>query len=315
MPASGPVKIDATPTTVKWGAFDAKIAAVVEIANGAEVVIDTVSGEPWDLPDDPRFTILSEHRAILDQVRRGPGPHLVTGPVAVRGAKVGSALQVDILDVSLHQDWGWALIHPLLGTLPEDFPEKIYRHMRIDMAAKTVELPWRRTLTLDPFFGVMGVAPPPAWGEITTLIPRAHGGNMDNKALGAGATVYFPIFNDGGLFSVGDGHGVQGDGEVCVTAVETALTGRFRFSVRNDIEIVQPRAETAEHYITMGFDEDLDDAVKSALRDMIGWIAERHGLSWPDAYMLCSFAADLRVTQTVNINKGAHCMLPKSALA
>ena len=138
---------------------------------------------------------------------------------------------------------------------------------------------------------------------------------MDNKELGQGASVYFPVFNEGALFSVGDGHGVQGDGEVCVTAVETALTGRFRLSVRDDMSLSQPRAETAEHYITMGFDEDLDDAVKTALRDMIRWLGERHGLSRVDAYMLCSFAADVRVTQTVNVNKGAHCVLAKSVLS
>ena len=120
----------------------------------------------------------------------------------------------------------------------------------------------------------MGVAPPRAWGRITTILPRAHGGNMDNKELGAGATIYFPVFNEGGLFSVGDGHGAQGDGELSVTAVETALTGRFRLSVRDDMQIGHPRAETAEHYITMGFDEDLDDAVKMALRDMIAWLGD-----------------------------------------
>jgi acetamidase/formamidase len=158
------------------------------------------------------------------------------------------------------------------------------------------------------------VAPPPNWGRITSIIPRAMGGNMDNKELVAGTKLYFPVFNDGALFSIGDGHGVQGDGEVCITAVETALTGRFRLSVRKDMELTVPRAESPTHYITMGFDEDLDDAVRQALRDMIRWIGELKGLSKTDAYTLCSLAADLRVTQMVNTAKGAHCMLPKSVL-
>jgi acetamidase/formamidase len=188
------------------------------------------------------------------------------------------------------------------------------RHLPIDRERRVVLLPWGKELELKPFFGVLAVAPPAEWGRITTVMPRAHGGNMDNKELHPGTTVYFPVFNDGGLFSVGDGHGVQGDGEVCVTAVETALTGSFRLSVRSDIELARPRAEDAERYITMGFDEDLDDAVRQALRDMIEWIGERHALSREDAYTLCSLAADLRVTQMVNGNKGAHCVLAKSAV-
>jgi acetamidase/formamidase len=178
-----------------------------------------------------------------------------------------------------------------------------------------VLLPWGGKLPLSPFFGVMGVAPPPNWGRITSVIPRAMGGNMDNKELIAGTIVYFPVFNEGALFTAGDGHAVQGDGEVCITAVETALAGRFRLTVRKDLKLTAPRAETPTHYITMGFDEDLDDAVRQALRDMIRWIGALRGLSKTDAYTLCSLAADMHVTQTVNVAKGAHCMLPKAILA
>jgi acetamidase/formamidase len=309
------MKIAATPETVKWGFFDAATPPVAEVASGTEIVVDTISGEPWDLPDDPQFEILAEHREVLAKAERGPGPHHVTGPIAVKGAKPGDVLQVDILDVALRQNWGWNLIHPLLGTLPGEFPRKIMRHLPIDRDRQVVLLPWGKELALKPFFGVLAVAPPPEWGRITTVMPRAHGGNMDNKELKPGATVYFPVFNEGGLFSVGDGHGAQGDGEVCVTAVETALTGSFRLSVRSDTELARPRAEDADNYITMGFDEDLDDAVRQALRDMIEWIGERHGLKREDAYTLCSLAADLRVTQMVNTVKGAHCVLAKSAVS
>jgi acetamidase/formamidase len=308
------MKIAATPQTVKWGFFDAATPPTAEVEPGVEIVVDTVSGEPWDLPDDPRFALLPEHQDILAKAERGPGPHLLTGPIAVKGAKPGAVLQVDILDIRPRQNWGWNLIHPLLGTLPEDFPQKLLRHLPIDLERQVAGMPWGGELALRPFFGVIGVAPPAAWGRVTTVQPRAHGGNMDNKELRPGTTVYFPVFNEGGLLSVGDGHGMQGDGEVCVTAVETALTGTFRLSVRNDMELARPRAEDAERYITMGFDEDLDDAVRQALRDMIRWVHEAHGLSREDAYMLCSLAADLRVTQTVNGNKGAHCVLAKAAI-
>ena len=258
--------------------------------------------------------ILPEHRPIIKDAERGPGPHFLTGPVYVEDARRGDVLQVDILDVMLRQNWGFNLIVPLLGTIPEDFPDFRLQILPLDSKANTVALPWGGKLPLSPFFGVMGVAPPPNWGRVTSVIPRAMGGNMDNKELVAGTTVFFPVFNDGALFSAGDGHAVQGDGEVCITAVETSLSGRFRLTARHDMQLTAPRAETPTHYITMGFDEDLDDAVKQALRDMIRWIGELRGLSASDAYTLCSLAADLHVTQTVNTAKGAHCMLAKTIL-
>jgi acetamidase/formamidase len=314
MDATTAIKIAATPQSVKWGFLDSTTPAVARVPSGTEVMIETVSGEPNCLPSDPAFEILPEHRPILEGAERGAGPHLLTGPVYIEGAKPGDALAVDILEVTLRQNWGFNLIIPLLGTIPDDFPDYVLKILPIDKEAGIVTLPWGGKLRLSPFFGVMGVAPPLNWGRANSIVPRAFGGNMDNKELVAGTTVYYPVFNDGALFSVGDGHGVQGDGEVCVTAVETALTGRFKFTVRKDMKLTQPRAETSTHYITMGFDEDLDDAVKQALRDMIRWIGDLRGLSDTDAYTLCSLAADLHVTQTVNLAKGAHCMLPKAIL-
>ena len=314
MDAVTAVKVAATPQTVKLGFFDAKTPAVARVASGTEVLIETVSGDAPFLPTEPGYEILPEHRPIIKDAERGPGPHFLTGPVYVDGARRGDVLQVDILDVMLRQNWGFNLIVPLLGTIPEDFPDFRLQILPLDGKANTVALPWGGKLPLSPFFGVMGVAPPPNWGRVTSVIPRAMGGNMDNKELVAGTTVFFPVFNDGALFSAGDGHAVQGDGEVCITAVETSLSGRFRLTARQDMQLTAPRAETPTHYITMGFDEDLDDAVKQALRDMIRWIGELRGLSASDAYTLCSLAADLHVTQTVNTAKGAHCMLAKTIL-
>ena len=149
-------------------------------------------------------------------------------------------LEVRILDVQLRQDWGYNLIRPLWGTLPEDFPEPRLIHIALDAARSVGRLPWGTELPLAPFFGVMGVAPPPAWGRISTTQPRAHGGNLDNKELVAGATLYLPVWAEGALFSAGDGHGVQGDGEVCVTAIETALEGVFEFHLRRDFSLRFP---------------------------------------------------------------------------
>jgi acetamidase/formamidase len=314
MDAVTAVKVAAMPQTVNLGFFDATTPAVASVASGTEVLIETVSGDAPFLPTEAGYEILPEHRPIIESAERGPGPHFLTGPINVEGARPGDVLQVDILDVMLRQDWGFNLIIPLMGTLPEDFPDFRMQILPLDQKNGTVQLPWGGKLSLSPFFGVMGVAPPPNWGRITSVVPRAMGGNMDNKELVAGTTVFFPVFNDGALFSAGDGHAVQGDGEVCITAVETSLSGRFRLTARKDMHLTAPRAETPTHFITMGFDEDLDDAVKQALRDMIRWIEELRGLSAPDAYTLCSLAADLHVTQTVNMAKGAHCMLPKTVL-
>jgi acetamidase/formamidase len=308
-------KIEANAKTVKWGFHDAASEPVLSVESGATVSIDTLTGEPWDMPaEELGMTILPEQADVHQNADRGQGPHMVTGPVHVKGAMPGDVLQVDILDITVRQSWGWSLIQPLLGTLPEDFHEKRHFHCPIDITANTVTLPWGKALALKPFFGILAVAPPPNWGRITSIIPRDHGGNMDNKELIAGTTVYFPVFNEGAMFSAGDGHGVQGDGEVCLTAVETALTGTFKLTVRKDLAFPLPRAETDDWIMTMGFHEDLDDAVKIALRAMIDWIVDLKGLSREEAYLLCSLTADLRVTQTVDVNKGIHCMLPKEAL-
>ena len=306
-------ELPSTPETVHWGYFEAARAPVLEIASGDTVTIHCLSGESEDLPPAP-FEVLPEHREVLERCEHGPGPHHMTGPVWVAGAEPGDTLEVRILECKLRQDWGWNVIKPLLGTLPEDFTELRRLHIPIDREAMVATLPWGGEVPLRPFFGVMGVAPPPSWGRISSVQPRAHGGNMDNKELIAGTTLYLPVFNPGALFSAGDGHAVQGDGEVCLTALETCMTGTFELIVRKDLSLAMPRAETPGHYLTMGMNEDLDDAAKQALREMIALIRERANLSAEDAYTLCSLAADLRITQLVDGNKGVHAMLPKALL-
>ncbi len=307
--------LKASPETCAWGYFDATLKPALEVDSGDVVTIETVSGGPDQIPaQDAGFHIPPELFDIHARSERQLPGHILTGPVAVKGAKPGHVLQVDILDVKLRQDWGWNMIRPLAGTLPDEF--QTYRNVIIpvDLEAMTGRMPWGLDLPLKPFFGVMGVAPPPNWGRISTIQPRAHGGNIDNKELVAGTTLYLPVLTEGALFSCGDGHGVQGDGEVCVTAIETALEGRFRLSVRDDLKIDFPRAETPTHLITMGMQEDLDRCAEMALRDMIALIVDRTGLSREDAYMLCSLIGDLRVTQTVNGNKGVHMMMETALL-
>ena len=277
------------------------------------MTISTVSGTA-DLNPPPPLVVPEALAAIQKRVPQKLPGHICTGPVAIRGAKAGQVLEVRIKAIELNYDWGYNVIRPLAGALPDDFHDKRVIHIPLDRKTMTGRLPWGLDLPLRPFFGVMAVAPPPAWGMVSTLPPRRNGGNLDNKELVAGTTLYLPIHVDGALFSVGDGHGAQGDGEVCITAIETGLIGTFELIVRDDMTLEWPLAETPTHMITMAFDPDLDDCVVIALREMIELICRRTNLSREDAYTLCSLAADLRVTQVVNGAKGIHVMLDKKYL-
>ena len=306
-------RLDAGPETVHWGFFDAALKPLMTVESGDTVTISTVSGMADQMPAAP-LTVPPGLAAIHRQVTQKLPGHICTGPVAVKGAKAGQVLEVRIKDIQLHYDWGYNMIRPLSGALPDDFHEKRLIHIPLDKENNTGRLPWGLDLPLAPFFGVMGTAPPPQWGMVSTLPPRRNGGNLDNKELVAGTTLYLPIHVDGALFSAGDGHGVQGDGEVCITAIETGLIGTFELHLRPEMSLEWPMAETPSHIMTMAFDPDLDDCVVIALRDMIALICRRTNLSREDAYTLCSLAADLRVTQVVNGNKGIHVMLEKKLL-
>jgi acetamidase/formamidase len=309
-------RLDASPATVHWGYFDAALKPQLTIDSGDTVTISTVSGSPTQVPvPSSGLTVPPALHAIHKSLApKLGGPHILTGPVAVRGAKAGQVLEVRIKDIELHYDWGYNTIRPLAGALPDDFKETRLIHIPLDKSRMVGKLPWGLELDLKPFFGIMAVAPPPAWGMISSPPPRRNGGNMDNKELVAGTTLYLPIYIDGAMFSCGDGHGVQGDGEVCITAIETGLIGTFELHVRDDMRLEWPVAETPTHVMTMAFDPDLDDCVVIALRDMIKLICARTGISREDAYTLCSLAADLRVTQVVNGSKGIHVMLEKKLL-
>jgi acetamidase/formamidase len=306
--------VPAGPSTCQWGYLDASDSPVLAIKSGDRVVIDTVSGSKPFLPPVDEFMIPNELLEIHANVKQGEGPHILTGPIAVEGARPGDVLEVKIEAIELYQDWGLNTFRPLSGTLPYDFPEIYSTLIPLDKERMVGILPWGLELPLSPFFGIMAVAPPPKWGRVSSIMPRAFGGNLDNKELIAGTTLYLPIFNEGALFSCGDGHGAQGDGEVNVNAIETGLRGTFTLIVRKDLKFVYPRAETSTHYITMGMDPDLDQCVVIALRDMIALIMERVRISKEDAYTLCSIAGDLHITQTVNSCKGVHMMIKKELL-
>ena len=311
-------RLTSTPETVRWGMFNANFPPVLTVASGDTVTLECVSGGPEVMPPAGAGFVIPPALAAIHAagIPRAPG-HLITGPVAIEGAEPGDMLEVHIAKIDFGADWGFCGFRPLAGTLPEDFPETFLSHIPIDRAARTCRLPWGTELHLAPFFGVMGVAPPPAYGTISTIQPREHGGNLDNKELGEGATLFLPVWAPGALFSAGDGHGVQGDGEVCINALEICLTGTFTFTLHKAAGtplLSYPRAETPTHYISMGMHEDLDQAMKQALRQMIAFIASRTNLSREQAYQFCSLAVDFHVTQTVNGEKGVHGMLRKGLL-
>ena len=304
-------KLYPTPETVHWGHFDAAIAPVLTVDSGDTVVIDTVSGGYQEVADHSLFR--PDHRLIVERLQPLLGPHILTGPVAVRGARPGDTLEVRILDIELTADWGWNIIRPLRGALPEDFSELSRRVISIDRAAAVARLPWGVDVPLQPFFGIIGVAPPPKYGRVSSIEPREYGGNIDNKEFVPGTSLFLPVFVPGANFSVGDGHAVQGDGEVCLTALETCMKGTFQVTLhRRALDF--PRAITPTHHIAMGFDADLDLAAKQALRNMIAWLLELKPWTAEEAYVFCSLACDLHVTQIVDGNKGVHAMVSRAVI-
>lgn len=309
----------ASPETVRIGVFDAAFPSVFHIESGDTVQVQCVSGRTDVLPPSGAGMTVPPELASIIAVNPDARGHIVTGPISVSGAVPGDMLEIRIDKIEPGADWGYNVILPLLGTLPEDFHEKTLIHIPVDRDRRICTLPWGTELALAPFFGVMGVAPPPAFGRISSTEPRIHGGNLDNKELTAGSTLFLPVWVPGANFSVGDGHGVQGDGEVCISALEMCLTGTFTFTLHKGgglsrPALTQPRAETPTHFISMGINVDLDQAMKQALREMIAFICTRSNLSREQAYAFCSLAVDFHVTQTVNGEKGVHGMLKKGLL-
>lgn len=314
-PAQTKHQLKPTPKTIAWGYYDATTAPVLRIHSGDTVEIQTVSGNPSRLESAgvPADQIEPELRAIYKEVtNKGPGGHLLTGPVYVEGAEPGNVLEVHIQSIKLAVPYATNSFSPGRGFLPEDFPYARTKIIPLDDKKMIARFAPGIEIPLKPFFSSMGVAPPDVSGRINSGPPWVHAGNLDNRDLIAGTVLYIPIHTKGALFQVGDGHAGQGNGEVDITAMETSLIGTFQFVVRKDMRLKWPRAETPTHFITMGIHEDLTEAAKMATREMIEFlVAEKH-LNRDEAYMLTSVAADLCITQVVDGNKGVHAIIPKA---
>jgi acetamidase/formamidase len=305
-------RLDARFDTVHFGFWDAALKPPLEIDSGEEIVLDTVSGDPsHEIPASWMPVSLAD---IYARAQRSTGPHILTGPVAVRGVKPGEVLQVDILDIRLTHPYGYNVVSPLKGMFGTETPRQQTTIIPIDLKTGVADVAPGVRVPTRPFFGQMGVAPPPEWGRIDSRPPNRHGGNIDNKELIAGARLYLPVAVPGALFSAGDGHAAQGDGEINQTAIETSLEGRFRLTRRSDLALDWPVAATSTHLISMAFHEDLDDAARLAMRGMIALIERYYGMKFHDAYRFCSIAADMRVTQFVNGSRGIHVMFSRALL-
>ncbi|HZF14165.1 MAG TPA: acetamidase/formamidase family protein [Thermoanaerobaculia bacterium] len=319
LPAPGPQthRLEATPSTVAYGYYWSEAKPALRIASGDVIDVDTLlTNSPTGLTRAgvPEAKIQSSLKAIVEQVtgdRRGPGGHILTGPVYVEGAEPGDVLEVKILSIDLPVDYGY---NGCSGFLPENCDRALAsRILPLNAKTMTAEFAPGIVIPLHPFFGSMGVAPAPELGRVSSNPPGRHAGNLDNRELGVGSTLYIPVFAPGALFEVGDGHAAQGDGEVDQTAIETSLRGRIQLTVRKDLKLTWPRAETATDYISMATDPDLTVATKVAIQEMVDFVASSRKLTKHQAYQLVSIAGNVAVTQLVDKpNVGVHVRLPKS---
>jgi len=312
--AVNPHVLNPTSTTVAWGHYWSEMPPVLHIQSGDYVRIRTVLTsnperlEAAGVPPDQVEKELRDVQAVKD---RGPGGHVLTGPIYVEGAEPGDVLEVHFQSIELAIPYGYNAIGQS-GFLSDEIYDRKMRIIPLDREKMIGHFADGIDIPLHPFFGSMGVAPPKEVGRWNSAPPWINAGNLDNKELVAGSTLFIPVHVKGALFEIGDGHAAQGNGEVDITAIETSLIGTLQFTVHKGKTLHWPRAETPTHIITMGCDRDLNAATHIAVREMISYLMEEKKLSQADAYMLCSVAVDVDITQLVDGNVGVHAMLPKA---
>jgi acetamidase/formamidase len=312
-------KLKATPSTVAYGYYWSQAKPALRIKSGDTVTIQTMLTNTPDRlaangvkPED----IEPELRAIVAEVTgeaRGPGGHILTGPVYIEGAEPGDTLEIRIQKIDYSIPYAYNSFSSQRGVLtPQDFARGATKIIPLDTKRGVAKFSDKIEIPLHPFFGSMGVAPPESVGRVNSGPPGDFAGNLDNKDLVAGTKLFIPVFVPGALFEVGDGHAGQGNGEVDITALETSLVGTFQFVVRKDLHLKGPRGETPTHFIAMGLDPNLDEALRKAVRDAIDFLVTEKHLTREEAYQLCSVGVDFNVTQAVDGTKGVHGMIPKS---
>jgi acetamidase/formamidase len=307
-----------TPTTVAWGWYDAAGVPVLRVNSGDEVVVRALSTcSPQSLVrsglDSNRVEKLAKDiYAARASMKTGPGGHILTGPIYVEGADSGDVLEVRFKSIRPAIDYACNSFGPRSGFLPEDFPgQSKSRIIELDTIHNLGKFSDGVVIPLHPFFGSVGLAPPASFGRMNSAPPGIYAGNLDNKELVAGTTLFIPVWAKGALLNIGDGHAGQGNGEVDITAMETSLTGRLQLIVHKKMHMAWPRAETPTHYIAMGTDSALVKATKTAVREAIQLLVDVKGMKREDAYQLISVSADVDITQLVDGTVGVHVMIPK----
>lgn len=314
-------QLPATPQTVAWGYYWAQAAPVLHVKSGDHVTVHTmITNSPTGLVraglDSSR--VQQSLRDIYSGVTgpaRGPGGHILTGPIYVEGADSGDVLEVRFLSIKPDIDYAYNSFGTRSGFIPEDFTAGKSRIIQLDTLTGLAHFADGIDIPMRPFFGSVGVAPPAAMGRINSAPPGIHAGNLDNKDLVAGTTLFIPVWVPGALLEIGDGHAGQGNGEVDITAMETSLRGDIQVVVRKDLHLRWPRAETPTHWIVMGIDSNLVTATKNAVRESIDFLVTTQHMTREDAYMLSSVAVDFDITELVDGTVGVHGLIPKSIFA
>ena len=304
-------KLPASPSTVVWGYYSGSAKPALKVHSGDTVHMQTLSTCAPERMKAAGVNVPQYDFDIHSQVTdKGPGGHILTGPVFIEEAEPGDVLEVQIQKIDIDVPFSCNSFGAGRGFLPNDFPYSKTKVIPLDLEHMVGKFGPGINIPLHPFFGSMGIAPP-GGGRINSGPPWMHAGNMDNKELVAGTTLFIPVHVKGALFVAGDGHAGQGNGEVDITAMETWLTGTFKFVVHKDQHLLWPRAETPNSYISMGFDEDLKIATEMAVHNMIDFLVTEKHLSRDDAYALTSVAIDVDITQLVDGKVGVHAMCPK----
>lgn len=312
-----------SPDTVLWGYIAANLPPALSVKSGAIVEVEALSHQGLTTQNDPeKFfanygipggEVLPDAKAVFSGVDRpkGASVHILTGPIYIDGAEPGDTLEVRVLDIRFRVPYGVNNTGPGKGVLPQLLKEQSARLIRLDLERRVALFSSDIEIPLNPFMGIMAVSPPTSLGMVSSTPPGAWGGNMDLKFLGIGSSLYLPVFNKGAQFFTGDGHAVQGDGEVDGGAIEISLAPKLQFLLHKGKRIKLPRVETASDYLLTGLSIDLNEAARIALQETVEFLQAEKDLTAADAYALSSLAVDLGIGEAVDIVNLVYAKIPK----
>ena len=323
-PVQPDAKLQSTPDNILWGYIAANLTPALTIKSGQIVEIEALSHQGLTTNKDPeKFfagygipsnEVLADAKQVYAEVKRpkGAAVHILTGPIYVEGAEPDDTLEIRVHDIKFRVPYGVNNTGPGKGVLPKLLNEAAAKLIRIDLERRVALFSDDIQIPLNPFMGIMAVSPPTSLGMVSSTPPGAWGGNIDLKYTGIGSSLFLPVFNKGGQFFTGDGHAVQGDGEVDGGAIEISLKPTLQFIVHKGKTSKQPRVETATDYLTTGLDVDLNVAARIAMQEAVDFLQKEKGLSAADAYALSSLAVDLGIGEAVDVVNLVYAKIPKN---